>query len=158
MPLQAKVLSGGRSLKSLVSPVISVTIHSDIQRALGFPKLMLSTLATRDQIHNILCPTIGVTFKLDTSTTGRCGCLRSKDLCEQLKQRGYQKQVIDQAIEKVRHMERQNLLSYKPKPTANKVVLPFVLTYHPDLPKARGIVDKHWSIIDSSDHLSTVFP
>ena len=83
---------------------------------------------------------------------------RSKDLCEQLKQRGYQKQVIDQAIEKVRHMERQNLLSYKPKPTANKAVLPFVLTYHPDLPKARGIVDKHWSIIDSSDHLSTVFP
>ena len=37
MPLQAKVLSGGRSFKSLVSPVISVTIHSDIQRALGFP-------------------------------------------------------------------------------------------------------------------------
>ena len=55
-------------------------------------------------------------------------------------------------------MERQNLLSYKPKPTANKAVLPFVLTYHPDLPKARAIVDKHWSIIDSSDHLSTVFP
>ena len=29
---------------------------------------------------------------------------RSKDLSEQLKQRGYQKQVIDQAIKKVRHM------------------------------------------------------
>ena len=55
-------------------------------------------------------------------------------------------------------MERQNLLSYKPKPTANKAVLPFVLTYHPDLPKARAIVNKHWSIKDSSDHLSTVFP
>ena len=39
MPLQAKVLSGGRSFKSLVSPVISVTIHSDIQRALGFPNI-----------------------------------------------------------------------------------------------------------------------
>ena len=62
---------------------------------------------------------------------------RSKDLAEHLKQRGYQKQAIDQAIEKVRHMERQNLLSYKPKPTANKAVLPFVLTYHPDPPKAR---------------------
>ena len=65
---------------------------------------------------------------------------RSKDLSEQLKQRGYQNQVIDQAIEKARHMERQNLLSYKPKPTANKAVLPFVLTYHPDLPKARAIL------------------
>ena len=48
MPLQAKVLSCGRSFKSLVSPVISVTIHSDIQRALGFPNILLSTLATRD--------------------------------------------------------------------------------------------------------------
>ena len=76
MPLQAKVLSDRRSFKSLVSPVISVTIHSDIQRALGFSNILLSTLATRDQIHNILCPTIGVTFKLDTSTNGRCGCLR----------------------------------------------------------------------------------
>ena len=76
MPLQAKVLSSGRSIKSLVSPVISVTIHSDIQRALGFPDILLSTLATRHQIHNILCPTVGVTIQLDTSTTGRCGCLR----------------------------------------------------------------------------------
>ena len=83
---------------------------------------------------------------------------RSKDLSEQLKQRGYQKQVIDQVIENVRHMERQNLLSYKPKPTANKAVLQFVLKYYQDFPKARGIVYKHWSIIDSSDHLSTVFP
>ena len=47
--------------------------------------------------------------------------------------------------------------SYKPKPTANKAVLPFVMTYHSDLPKVWGIVDKHWSIIESSDHLSTVF-
>ena len=83
---------------------------------------------------------------------------RMKDLSEHLNKRGSQKQVIDQAIEKVRHMERQNLLSYKPKPTANKAVLPFVMTYHPELPKVRGIVDKHWSIIESSDHLSTVFP
>ena len=55
-------------------------------------------------------------------------------------------------------MERQNLLSYKPKPTANKAVLPFVMTYHLELPKVRDVVDKHWSIIESSDHLSTVFP
>ena len=45
----------------------------------------------------------------------------------------------------------------KSKPTANKAGLPFVTTYYPDLPKGRGIVDKHWSIIESSDHLSTVF-
>ena len=82
---------------------------------------------------------------------------RVSDLSVHLNKRGYQKQVIDQAIEKVRHIDRQNLLSYKPKPTANKAVPPFVMTYHPELPKVRGIVDKHWSIIESSDHLSTVF-
>ena len=64
MPLQVKVLGSGGSINSLVSPVISVTIHSDIQRALGFPDILLSNLATRHQIHNILCPTVGVTFSL----------------------------------------------------------------------------------------------
>ena len=49
-------------------------------------------------------------------------------------------------------------MSYELKQTANKAALPFVMAYHPDLPKARGIVNKHWSIIDSSDHLSTLFP
>ena len=63
---------------------------------------------------------------------------RVSDLSVHLNKRGYQKQVIDQVIEKVRHIDRQNLLSYKPKPTANKAVLPFVMTYHPDLPKAQS--------------------
>ena len=81
-----------------------------------------------------------------------------KYLSEQLNKQGYQKQVIDQAREMVRHMDRQSLLSYKAKPTANKGVLPFIRTYHPDLSKVRGIIDKHWPIIESSDHLSTVFP
>ena len=35
-----------RSFKSLVSTVISVTVHSDIQRALFFPDILFSTLAT----------------------------------------------------------------------------------------------------------------
>ena len=31
-------------------------------------------------------------------------------------------------------------------------------TYHPDLPKVRESVNKHWSIIESSNDLSRVFP
>ena len=46
MPLQAKVLSSGRSIKSLVSPVISVTIHSDIQRALGVDNVQIKETVT----------------------------------------------------------------------------------------------------------------
>ena len=82
---------------------------------------------------------------------------RVKDLSEHLNKQGYQKQGIDQALEIIRHIDRQNLLSYKPKLTTNKAVLHFVIAYHPDLPKVRGIVNKHRSIIESSDHLSTVF-
>ena len=36
-------------------------------------------------------------------------------------------------------------------------MIPFVLTYHPDLPKIREIVDKNWSIIKSSDELRDIY-
>ena len=55
-------------------------------------------------------------------------------------------------------MDRPSLLSYRPKPTTDKAILPSVITFHPDLPKVRNIVDKHWPIIESSDHLNSVFP
>ena len=84
--------------------------------------------------------------------------MRMKDLSDQLSKRGYQKQIIYQAIGRVRQMDRLSLLSYRPKPTADKAILPFVITYHPDLPKVRNIVDKHLPIIESSDHLNSVFP
>ena len=61
------------------------------------------------------------------------------DLSLHLNKSGYQKQVIDQAIENVRHIDRQNLLSYKPKRTANKAVLPFVMTYLSDLQKSEEL-------------------
>ena len=32
------------------------------------------------------------------------------------------------------------------------------MTYHPELPKVKEIVNKHWSIIDSSERLKKVFP
>ena len=76
MPWRTEVLTNWRSFKSLMPPVISMTVHSDIQGALGFPDILFSTLATRYQVHNILRSTIGVAFQLDPSTTGRCGCLR----------------------------------------------------------------------------------
>lgn len=62
------------------------------------------------------------------------------------------------AIDKARQMDRKDLLSYRPKPAKDENILPFVLTYHPDLPKARDIVNKHWSIIESSEYLSCSLP
>ena len=64
---------------------------------------------------------------------------------------------ITVAIDKASQLDRQALLSYRVKPTKGKTVLPFVMTYHPDLPKVRESVNKHWSIIESSKDLSRVF-
>ena len=53
-------------------------------------------------------------------------------------------------------MNRPNLLSYRPKPAADKAILPLVITYHPGSPKVRNIVDKHWPVIESSGHSTKV--
>ena len=68
--------------------------------------------------------------------------LRAKELTNQLHQRGYLKQDIASAIDKARQRSRDALLSYRPKSAEVGTILPFVLTYHPDLPKVRDIVDK----------------
>ena len=65
---------------------------------------------------------------------------------------------ITVAVDKASQLDRQALLSYRVKPTKGKTVLPFVMTYHPDLPKVRESVNKHWSIIEYSKDLSRVFP
>ena len=83
--------------------------------------------------------------------------LRAKELTNQLHQRGYLKQDIASAIDKARQRSRDALLSYRPKSAEVGTILPFVLTYHPDLPKVRDIVDKNWSIIESSDELKDIY-
>ena len=80
---------------------------------------------------------------------------RARELTDHLCKRGYQKQEISLAIERARQQKREDLLSYRPKSESN--VLPFVLTYHPDLPKVRDIVNKHWPVIESSSTLSEIF-
>ena len=83
--------------------------------------------------------------------------LRAKELTNQLHRRGYLKQDIASAIDKARQRSRDALLSYRPKSAEVGTILPFVLTYHPDLPKVRDIVDKNWSIIESSDELKDIY-
>ena len=83
--------------------------------------------------------------------------LRAKELTNQLHRRGYLKQDIASAIDKARQRSRDALLSYRPKSAEVGTIVPFVLTYHPDLPKVRDIVDKNWSIIESSDELKDIY-
>ena len=62
---------------------------------------------------------------------------RARELTDNLCKRCYQKQDFLLAIERARQQKREGLLSYRPKSESS--VLPFVLTYHPDLPKVRDI-------------------
>ena len=50
------------------------------------------------------------------------------------------------------------MLRYKPKPEPSGTFIPFVLTYHPELPKVKEIVNEHWPIIVSSKRLNKILP
>ncbi|XP_060598432.1 uncharacterized protein LOC132752158 [Ruditapes philippinarum] len=85
--------------------------------------------------------------------------IRAKELSEHLRKRGYKEEDIANAILNADSKHRKDLLEYKHQSsgsTQNKI--PFVLTYHPDLPNTRAIIDKHWPIIESSQKLNKMFP
>ena len=83
--------------------------------------------------------------------------LRAKELTNQLHSSGYLKHDIASAIDNARQRSRDDLLSYRPKSAEVSTLLPFVLTYYPDLPKIRDIVDKNWPIIETSDELRDIY-
>ena len=83
---------------------------------------------------------------------------RATELSDQLRRRGYNIQSISTATSKARSQRRDDLLRYKPKPEPSGTLIPFVLTYHPELPKVKEIVNKHWPIIESSKRLNKIFP
>jgi hypothetical protein len=81
---------------------------------------------------------------------------RSKELEKHLNARNYNKHLVQDAIQRAKTTNRETLLNYKEVTPKDKI--PFVLTYHPELPDIRGILDKHWSTIESSKRLSKIFP
>ena len=83
---------------------------------------------------------------------------RATELLDQLRRRGYNIQSISTATSKARSQRRDDLLCYKPKPKPSGPLIPFVLTYHPEPPKVKEIVNKHWPIIESSKRLNKIFP
>ena len=63
IPWQPEVLCNWRSFKSLVSPVISVTIHPHAELALGLPNILFSTLSTRYQVNHIHCSAVSTALQ-----------------------------------------------------------------------------------------------
>ena len=72
-----------------------------------------------------------------------------KELKGYLTDCGYHEEVIKQQLNRATRLDR-NLLSQTTQRTTNQVV-PLVVTYHPDLPHLKGILERHRPIIDISE-------
>ena len=74
-----------------------------------------------------------------------------------LKNRGYHGNFVENELQKVDKLERQNLLSYRNKKKSMERV-PLVLTFSKGLPNVRNILRKHMPTLHTSDRLKNVFP
>jgi hypothetical protein len=60
------------------------------------------------------------------------------------------------AVDRARNMERSEGLQYKSKGALFRV--PFVTTYHPELPPIGTILRKHWHFIENNSYFNSLFP
>jgi len=81
---------------------------------------------------------------------------RTHKLSSHLCRIGYKSENVDKAIAKAGSIQIHELLIYKSKVTQSRI--PFVVTYHPGLPKKKDIIDKHWQTIETNIKLNRIFP
>jgi hypothetical protein len=81
---------------------------------------------------------------------------RAVELTRHFVSRGHDVDHTLEAVERARNTERNEALRYKTKATPVRV--PFVTTYHPDLPQIATILHKHWHFIETNPYLNSLFP
>ena len=69
----------------------------------------------------------------------------AKQLKKDLLNRGYKEDDLSREIARAAELDRSSLLTYKEKPTSNRI--PMIVTYNRSLPNMKGILDSTW------DHL-----
>ena len=84
--------------------------------------------------------------------------IRATELSQHLINRGYNQTDILNAIQNAQERNRNDLLNYKHKPETSLKRIPFVLTYHPNTPNIKMILNTHWPTIQSSGQLKDIFP
>ena len=80
-----------------------------------------------------------------------------RPLSQHLINRGYNQTDILNAIQNARERNRNDLLKYKHKPETSVKRIPFVLTYHPNTPNIKMILNTHWPTIQSLAQLKDIF-
>ena len=70
--------------------------------------------------------------------------------------RGYNKNIIKNAIENVSKLDRLEILKKVTKKKTDRVVL--ALTYHPKLPSISNIIKKHWRTMSKDPKAQEMFP
>jgi hypothetical protein len=81
---------------------------------------------------------------------------RLEELRQMLLARKYNKKVINNAIEKVKTLDRTTTLLKVTKTAKKRVVL--AITYHPKLPSIRQIVKKHWRTLTKDQKMLRIYP
>lgn len=99
----------------------------------------------------------GQALRLKRINTERVEYEKSIDSLKQsFLKRGYNEQELDKQFKKASRLNRDQLLKYKDKPkTTNQI--PFITTYHKNLPKIRSIIDKTWNLLHINDNIKKIF-
>jgi hypothetical protein len=81
---------------------------------------------------------------------------RLTELKEMLISRRYNKNIIQDSIEKVTKLDRLEILKKTNRPKTDRVVL--AITYHPKLPSVSNIIKKHWRTLNRDPKAREMFP
>ena len=98
---------------------------------------------------------LGVRIKRICSDTTKYS-ERRKELCEQLRCRGYNENQVDAQLKRIDTKNRDSLLNYRKK-QKNTDRVPIVLTYHSALPNVHNILKKRQNTLFQSQRMQEIF-
>ena len=82
--------------------------------------------------------------------------VHANKLKDGLTNRGYNPDALSREIERAAHCDRASLLTYKDKPSMNRI--PLVVSYNEKLPDLKKIINDTWSHMEINPKVKAKFP
>ena len=79
------------------------------------------------------------------------------NFANRLHDRGYPKEFVTNILSEVKFTERNNALN-KQRKTSKRKLLPFVTTYNPAVSNIKGVLMKHWHLLNDNENLKRIYP